>query len=236
MVANNTTNFHITCSLNIKNYYQILSVPRNASQKEIKEAYYEKARLHHPDTKKDSSGSRRFQEISEAYEILSDKAKRRAYDSTTSTQPDFGTHIFRDDIRNNRYSQRQSEPISMNHIHHVYRTLNKEENEQPRYRPFEDHTYAGTEYNRFEYSRRWDTNSKTWIYMKRPTAGQYHNKMQKNQRVLQLCLSIVSLGILVHLLNYKYFLRNMSNQSLKHSDDVSRDRAGMYVIRDNSDR
>lgn len=236
LIANNKSDFHTTCSLNIKNYYQILSVPRNASQKEIKEAYYEKARLHHPDTNKNSSGSMKFQEISEAYEILSDNAKRRTYDSTTLNQPNFGSHTYQNDVRDSRNSPRPSEPISMSHIHHVYRTLNKEEEEQPRFRPFEDHSYPGTDFSRFEYSRRWDSDSKAWVYMKRPTAGQYNKKMQKNHRILQACLAVLSLGVLVHIMNYKFFLRSMSNQSLKRSDDISREGAGMYIIGDNSDR
>lgn len=227
--TNKTKFFHTTGSSSIKNYYEILSVPRNASQQEIKAAYYEKARVHHPDASKAKAGSLKFQEISEAYEVLSDKAKRRAYDTTTSpSPPPFGQHIYRDDLRKPRNTS--SEPISMNHIQYVYKTLNKEEEETPRYRPFEDHTYPGTDFNRFEYSRRWDPELRTWVYSERRTAAQYNNKMRQNQKILQLCIGIVMLGIVTHVLNYKFFLRNMSNQSLKDSKDIAKDKAGMYVI------
>lgn len=200
--ASKTIYFHTSCSLHIKDYYQILSVPRNASQKQIKEAYYEKARLCHPDTNKGSSASG-FQEILEAYEVLTDEAKRRTYDSTTVTKrPHPRVHINRDN-RENR------EPISMSHIHQVYKTLNSEENEQPRFRPFEDHTYPGTDFNRFEYSRRWDPQQRAWIYMKRQTANEYQKRMQDNQKKLRICISIVSFGSLIYLLNYKFFLRKM---------------------------
>lgn len=188
--ASRTINFHTTCSSHFKDYYQILSVPRNASQKQIKEAYYEKARLCHPDTNKNSSGALRFQEISEAYEILSDEAKRRTYASTTAKKRPPSNH----------------EPISMSHIHQVYKTLNEEQNEQPKFRPFEDHTYPNTNFNRFEYSRRWDPQKKAWIYTRRRTANEYKKKMEDNQRKLQICIAIVSFSSLIYLLNYKFFL------------------------------
>lgn len=53
-----------------KNYYEILSVPKNASSKEIKKAYYEMAKKYHPDVNKnDPSAEKKFAEASEAYEV-----------------------------------------------------------------------------------------------------------------------------------------------------------------------
>lgn len=53
-----------------KDFYNILGVPKNASQKEIKKAYYQLAKKFHPDTNKgDPSASKKFQEVSEAYEV-----------------------------------------------------------------------------------------------------------------------------------------------------------------------
>lgn len=66
-----------------KDYYEILGVPRNASQKEIEEAYRRLAIQYHPDRhppeKKDEMREK-FKEISEAYAVLSDPNKRRQYD------------------------------------------------------------------------------------------------------------------------------------------------------------
>ncbi|MBV9103948.1 MAG: molecular chaperone DnaJ [Candidatus Eremiobacteraeota bacterium] len=62
-------------------YYDVLGVPRAASDDEIKRAYRQLARRHHPDVAKDkSAGDARFKEINEAYEVLSDPQKRRMYD------------------------------------------------------------------------------------------------------------------------------------------------------------
>jgi len=65
-----------------KNYYKILSVPRNAKLKEIKKSYRELALQWHPDKNTDNKekAEQMFQDISEAYEVLSDKELREKYD------------------------------------------------------------------------------------------------------------------------------------------------------------
>lgn len=67
--------------MNYKDYYAILGVPRNATQEEIKRAYRRLAMQYHPDRNQgDKSAEERFKDISEAYEVLSDPAKRALYD------------------------------------------------------------------------------------------------------------------------------------------------------------
>ena len=67
--------------LEYKDYYAVLGVPRAASQAEVKKAFRKLARQHHPDAKPgDTAAERRFKEINEANEVLSDPAKRRQYD------------------------------------------------------------------------------------------------------------------------------------------------------------
>jgi DnaJ-class molecular chaperone len=64
-----------------QDYYAILGVPRTATQKEIKAAFRKLARKHHPDmNQNDPAAERRFKEINEANEVLSDPKKRRLYD------------------------------------------------------------------------------------------------------------------------------------------------------------
>lgn len=62
-----------------QDYYTILGVSRDASQAEIKKAYYRLAKSHHPDSGNGSDPSA-FAELSHAYETLSDSRKRRIYD------------------------------------------------------------------------------------------------------------------------------------------------------------
>jgi len=64
-----------------KDYYNILGVKRDASEREIKQAYRRLARKYHPDVNPgDKSAEARFKQINEAYEVLSDKEKRQKYD------------------------------------------------------------------------------------------------------------------------------------------------------------
>jgi molecular chaperone DnaJ len=65
----------------MKDYYSILGISRGASPEEIKKAYRKKALQYHPDRNPDDSeAEKKFKEVSEAYEVLSDDNKKRVYD------------------------------------------------------------------------------------------------------------------------------------------------------------
>jgi DnaJ-class molecular chaperone len=65
-----------------KDYYKILGVNKNASEKEIKSAYRKLARKYHPDVNPgDKAAEARFKEINEAHAVLSDPEKRKKYDT-----------------------------------------------------------------------------------------------------------------------------------------------------------
>ncbi len=64
-----------------RDYYDILGVPRDASERDVKKAYRKLAMKYHPDRNPgDSEAEEKFKELSEAAEILSDQEKRSAYD------------------------------------------------------------------------------------------------------------------------------------------------------------
>jgi molecular chaperone DnaJ len=64
-----------------QNYYEVLGVPKTASEKEVRQAYRKLARKYHPDVNRgDKQSEARFKEINGANEVLSDPDKRRKYD------------------------------------------------------------------------------------------------------------------------------------------------------------
>ena len=72
-----------------KDYYKIMELPRDATEKDIKIAYRRLARKYHPDLSKDPHAKEQFQVLGEAYEVLKDKTKRKAYDEEQLYQSQF---------------------------------------------------------------------------------------------------------------------------------------------------
>lgn len=62
----------------VKDYYQILGVPKSASEDEVKRAYRKLAHEYHPD--KTRGDDKKFKEINEAYQVLGNREKREQYD------------------------------------------------------------------------------------------------------------------------------------------------------------
>jgi len=73
----------MTTRTQLPDYYATLGVPADATMAQIKKAYRKLARQHHPDTNPgDTEAADRFKTITEAYEVLTDPARRQAYDAT----------------------------------------------------------------------------------------------------------------------------------------------------------
>lgn len=90
----------------MKDYYKILDIPKTADQEDVKKAYRKMAAKHHPDRGGDTQ---KFQEVEEAYRILSDPNTRAEYDNPqpqfrfTASGFDFHGDIFEQMMRNNPF-------------------------------------------------------------------------------------------------------------------------------------
>lgn len=73
-----------------RDYYEILGVDRRVNETELKRAFRKLAQKYHPDVSKEPDAENRFKEINEAYQVLSDPQRRRAYDQFGHAGVNFG--------------------------------------------------------------------------------------------------------------------------------------------------
>ena len=98
--------------MNYKDYYQVLGIPKNAPEKDVKSAYRKLARKWHPDANpaNQKEAEDRFKEIQEAYEVLGDPDKRRKYDMLGSNWQQAANQAE----QQRRYRNTQNETFNFN--------------------------------------------------------------------------------------------------------------------------
>lgn len=74
--------------MNNKDFYKVLGLDKNASQDDIKKAYRNLSKKYHPDINKSEEAIQKYKDVQEAYETLSNKEKRKNYDSLNSNSFD----------------------------------------------------------------------------------------------------------------------------------------------------
>lgn len=86
-----------------RDYYEILGISKSADEAAVKKAYRKLAKKYHPDTNNSSQAEEKFKEITEAYNVLSDKEKRKLYDrfGHAAFEEGFDSNAFRREKRGN---------------------------------------------------------------------------------------------------------------------------------------
>lgn len=89
-----------------KDYYKIMGVSKDATDKDIKTAYRRLARKYHPDISKESNAEEQFKEMGEAYEVLRDPVKRAEYDQYLKNREfNQNAHQYRNEPRGENHHQ-----------------------------------------------------------------------------------------------------------------------------------
>lgn len=89
---------------NKRDYYEVLGISKNATEKEIKSAYRKLAMQYHPDRNKAPDAEEKFKEVSEAYEVLSDPEKRQKYDKFGHSAFDQSSFGYSEDVFNSFFN------------------------------------------------------------------------------------------------------------------------------------
>ncbi|RMA77459.1 molecular chaperone DnaJ [Metamycoplasma subdolum] len=90
-----------------RDYYEVLGISKDATEKEIKSAYRKLAMQYHPDRNKEPDAEEKFKEVSEAYEVLSDASKREKYDKFGHQAFDPNSFHYSEDIFSDFFKQFQ---------------------------------------------------------------------------------------------------------------------------------
>jgi DnaJ-class molecular chaperone len=108
-----------------KDYYKTLNISRNSSKKDIKSAFYKLSKVYHPDLN-ETGDSKKFLEITEAYNILSNDLQRREYDASVNhksrpTEMFHNSRSYRENLNPNDfilYRRRSSMGSAFNYEEH----------------------------------------------------------------------------------------------------------------------
>lgn len=130
-----------------KNYYEILEIDKNASPEIIKKAYSTLAKKYHPDLQPDDKkreAESTFKLINEAYETLSDEAKKTEYDKTivtsTVSQEDYNAIYQENEQLKSIINQLQKQPIQQNNSNNINNNITQQ-NVEPKYQDAPDPNY-----------------------------------------------------------------------------------------------
>jgi DnaJ-class molecular chaperone len=154
-----------------EDYYQVLGVDKNATAKQIKEAYRQLAFKFHPDRNKDNTGAvEEMKKVNEAYAVLSNPTKKREYDSLKNQ---FGSSAYTH-FRNN-YSEQDI--FSGSDINHIFEEMARNFGLRGSNEIFKE--FYGRGYRQFEFKK--PGFSAKGYFFGRPAAGTGYQKQANSQ-------------------------------------------------------
>ncbi|KAM8884023.1 dnaJ homolog subfamily B member 9-like isoform 1-T2 [Synchiropus picturatus] len=102
-------------------YYDVLGVTRDATKRQIQRAFHQLALKYHPDRNKSPGAERKFRQIAEAYETLSDDERRRNYDRLDRQPLPTSDHNFKQFFQSFNFDDVFRDPFAQWPGHHAHR-------------------------------------------------------------------------------------------------------------------
>lgn len=165
-----------------KDYYKLLGLNKNATDKEIKTAYYKLAKQYHPDVNQ-GKNSELFKEITAAYDVLSDENKRRQYDNSRTFN--FWDSSNRQTYSNNTNYNYSSSKSNQNYQNYQYDNFSKNFNDffknwNKFYENKDNEDFYKKKYSDF-YKKYYEKNKDYYSSFKRKEGEQQSNEYEAGQ-------------------------------------------------------
>ena len=199
--------YYSTFRSNVKDYYQILGVPRNADKKQIKSAFYALSLKYHPDRSAKDEDSKqaskqKYLQITEAYAILHDDLKKRQYDRSLqeyySNSDDNSNVNSNQTNRRSTYYTRRSSARNMFYQHYNQNLYNKDpsSSSQPQQHAYSNQNY-GLNWEERTREASWEESNR--IIKKRMEQHRLHVERELNKKLLRHSFTIISAILFISL-------------------------------------
>ena len=169
-----------------KSHYDTLKINKNSTHEEIKTAYYKLSKEYHPDINQSEDAKKKFQDLSEAYEILGDSSKRKMYDQ------DLMDRVGHIPLRKATFSERQDLKAKMYQKQRVSQNPFYESNKKP---------YDFFAWEKAHYGELFN---KSWN-VKNEKMGQQNEKVDIKTRKKQLILTVLTFTFMILFMNTRSF-------------------------------
>lgn len=229
------------------NYYEILGVNKNSSQKEIRESYKNLVKKYHPDLYRGdkSFAEKKTKEINVAYDVLSNPEKRAEYDEEISPKPTYTENSYNQNVNYNQninYNKSNlnyddyKQKYSKNYYYNNRNTRDGSEHDYSTYVNYENinksYNYRYSQYGRSNYSNRKDYRNE--IYDK--IMNKFDKASSNTKRKIVISLFFIYLLFIIFFLKDINTFFNPKNEIINHSSSYQNEETNIINTNKNTNK